>query len=106
MPITSACGPHCGIRANAEDTLAREAHCPCGDPCHAGGGAAAPQIIRLNGAAAIPAQPRDLTGSPLTGTPMCARWYEAAGDYRPWHPHRRHSTPAPDVDPWADPERA
>jgi hypothetical protein len=22
------------------------------------------------------------------GTPMCDRWYEHAGDYRPWHGHQ------------------
>ena len=29
MAITDACGPHCGIRSNAEGTVTREGHCPC-----------------------------------------------------------------------------
>jgi hypothetical protein len=84
MPLTSACGSHCGIRANAEDTMSREAHCGCGDPCHSDGSAPPPQVIRVSGQDA-PAAPADLDGRPLRGVPMCARWYERAGDYRPWH---------------------
>lgn len=37
MPMYESCGPHCGIRANAEDTIIREGHCGCGNPCHADG---------------------------------------------------------------------
>jgi hypothetical protein len=87
MPLTSTCGPHCGIRANAEDTLAREGHCSCGDPCHPDGSPPAPpdRVIRQNGADVTMAQPTGLDGQLLRGTPMCARWYERAGDYRPWH---------------------
>ena len=70
MSLTSYCGHHCGIRSNAEGTFAREGHCDCGQ-CHDGG---APIVITRE----------DLTAA-LRGTPMCDRWYERAGDYRPWH---------------------
>jgi hypothetical protein len=63
MAITGNCGPHCGISAH------REGHCDCGT-CHAG---SAPVVITRE----------DLTAA-VRGTPMCARWYERAGDYRPW----------------------
>ena len=87
MALTSTCGAHCGIRANAEDTLAREGHCKCGDPCHPDGSPPAPpdRVIRQCGAAVTASQPLDLDGRPLTGTPMCAAWYGRAGGYRPWH---------------------
>lgn len=69
MTIASPpCGPHCGIRSNAEGTLTREGHCDCGKPCHPEG------IMRE-----VP--PDVVTGA---GRPMCARWYERAGDRRPW----------------------
>lgn len=68
---------HCGIRANAEGTVIREGHCPCPE-CHAGAedGFPASRIIRAAG----PGLP---DGIP-PGRPMCDRWYERAGDYRPW----------------------
>lgn len=67
MAITSDCHPHCGIRSSAEGGATREGHCSCPDgPC--------PQAdagdIRIK----------------LIGRPMCARWYERAGDRRPWLP--------------------
>jgi hypothetical protein len=95
--LTEKCGTHCGIRANAEDTLAREGHCDCGDPCHPDGSLPASGVIRLAGQAVNGTAPRAIDGSPLTGTPMCAAWYERAGDYRPWlgkHWIIRHPAPA------------
>jgi hypothetical protein len=84
VAITTSCGPHCGIRANAENTLTREGHCDCDELCHAGSAPAVTvSAIRGQDRASGPA---DLDGRPLTGTPMCARWYEQAGDYRPWKP--------------------
>lgn len=74
MAITTACGAHCGIRANAEDTLAREGHCSCGEPCHADGNAPPAGVIRSNGRETQPAAPRAIDGTPLTGTPMCESW--------------------------------
>lgn len=67
--ITASCGHHCGIRSNAESTFTREGHCDCAE-CHDG---LAPLVITRE----------DLTAE-LRGTPMCWRWYERAGDYRPW----------------------
>jgi hypothetical protein len=58
------CGPHCGFAGR------REGHCDCA-LCHDGN---APVVITRE----------DLAGA-TGGTPMCARWYERAGDYRPWH---------------------
>ena len=113
MPINSACTPMCGIRANAEDTIRREAHyrCPqditcrgdgrCGEPactCPADG----PGTSRVTSPGSEAIAPRGLDGKLLHGTPMCARWYERAGDYRPWHYIRPTlTTPVPDVNPWA-----
>lgn len=68
MAITSACGPHCGIRCNAEGTVTREAHCPCAE-------CACPRPARTQASA--------WTG-PAPEVPMCERWYERAGDSRPW----------------------
>jgi hypothetical protein len=73
MTATPGCGPHCGT-VNSD-----ERHCGCGDPCRAGH--APPAAARPDGRAA---GPRGLSGEPLTGTPMCARWYDRAGDHRPW----------------------
>lgn len=76
MPITSACGHHCGLRSSAENTRTWTAHCDCAE-CHDG---TAPVVISRE----------DLTAG-LAGTPMCARWYELAGAYRPWQPpHEPH----------------
>jgi hypothetical protein len=88
VAITTTCGPHCGIRANAEDTLAREGHCPCGDPCHAEGNVPPGGVIRQRDRETAPSAPRTLDGQPLHGTPMCDSW----------HPHA--STDVPDVNPW------
>jgi hypothetical protein len=107
MPLTSACGPHCLVRANAEDTIILEAHCPCDELCHQGSPPPGYALNR-NTADAAPA-PAGLDGQPLRGVPMCTRWYERAGDYRPWQPPHlvirdepaRHSTPVPAVDEWA-----
>jgi hypothetical protein len=33
--LTEACGHHCGLRPNAEGTVASEGHCNC-DECHDG----------------------------------------------------------------------
>ena len=75
MALTSTCGPHCGIRANAEDTMAREAHCSCGDPCHPDGNAPPSRIIRQAGPYLYPpSQPFGLDGKPLHGIPMCESW--------------------------------
>ena len=74
MAITSTCGPNCGIRPNAEGTFTTEGHCDC-ELCHDG---TAPVVITRG----------DLTAG-LRGTPMCDRWYERAGDYRPWERHVR-----------------
>lgn len=63
IDINAGCGPHCGIAAG------REGHCDC-VLCHDG---AVPVVITRE----------DLTAE-LRGTPMCARWYELAGEYRPW----------------------
>lgn len=76
MAITSECGPQCGISGP------HEGHCDC-ELCHDG---TAPVVITR----------ADLTAE-FRGTPMCARWYRRAGDYRPWHPR---STPVPDATPW------
>jgi hypothetical protein len=69
MAITGDCGPHCGLRFNAEGTVRIEGHCDC-TGCHDG---AAPIIVTRGGL---------LTSGP--GVPMCNRWYERAGGYRPW----------------------
>lgn len=100
MAINSACGPHCGIRANAEDTLTREAHCPCGT-CH-DGDAPAMSVSTIRGQDRASA-PADLDGNPLRGTPMCTRWYELAGSYRPWQPPHMliWDGPVADVNPRA-----
>lgn len=65
---------HCGVTTSGDAT--REGHCPCPE-CHAGAedGFPASRIILAGGA--------DLSGLPA-GKPMCDRWYERAGDYRPW----------------------
>jgi hypothetical protein len=70
VTITSDCGPHCGIRSTAEGTGRVEGHCDC-PGCHDG---TAPIVLTRSDL---------LTTAP--GTPMCARWYERAGDYRPWN---------------------
>jgi hypothetical protein len=66
--------PHCGITVSG--SVVREGHCPCPE-CHGlGGKAPASRIIRT-----------DVSDQPVfngRGTPMCERWYERAGDYRPW----------------------
>lgn len=76
MSTTQGCGPHCGIASG------REGHCDCAlchDDC-------APVVITRE----------DLTAA-MAGTPMCARWYERAGDFRPWHggQHRPRYQAAP-----------
>jgi hypothetical protein len=85
MALTSECGPHCGIRANAEDSLSREAHCPCKDPCHVIGGIPPVLITDRGSPQPVILQRGDVSFLPA-GTPMCARWYELAGNYRPWLP--------------------
>jgi hypothetical protein len=78
MSITLECGHHCGIRASAESTMTREAHCGCPE-CHEG--AAPPGVVQvLDGSA-----PLAVHGLP-PGQPMCTRWYARAGDCRPWLP--------------------
>jgi hypothetical protein len=69
MAITAGCGPHCGIRASAENTVTREGHCPC---CHPG--AVPPSLIDGR----LPAGPAGL------GRPMCWAWYEGTGGRKPW----------------------
>jgi hypothetical protein len=66
------CGPHCGIRSNAEGTVVREGHCDC-ETCHDG-------VYHLTGPVRLD-DPRPHT------MPMCQSWYEQAGKYRPWHYH-------------------
>jgi len=64
MAITiPPCGSHCGI------TGPREGHCDC-ELCHDG---MAPIVITRGDLLTI--VPRQ---------PMCGRWYERAGEYRPW----------------------
>ena len=75
MAITADCGPHCGIRASAENTSTREAHCPCASPCHRD--SAVPPAL-LDGR-----QPAGPAGFGL-GRPMCWAWYEATGGRKPW----------------------
>jgi hypothetical protein len=87
MAITPECGPHCGIAGGADDTITREGHCDCGDLCHPPGHAP-PSVALRRGAGGESRQPLSQDGQPLHGVPMCARWYELAGDHRPWDgPH-------------------
>ena len=68
MAITSDCGSHCGISGP------RESHCDCASPetrCHAS--RTAPLVITRSDL---------LTAGP--SVPMCDRWYQRAGTYRPW----------------------
>jgi hypothetical protein len=89
MALTSNCGPHCGIRANAEDTLAREGHCDCARPCHPDGAVPPGGVIRQAGRATAAASPAGPDGRPLHGTPMCDSW------------HLRGTASAPGADPRA-----
>jgi hypothetical protein len=89
VALTLECGAHCGIRANAEDTLAREGHCGCARPCHADGAVPRGGVIRQAGRATAATAPSGLDGKPLTGTPMCERW------------HLRGTAFAPGTDPQA-----
>lgn len=71
MAITEACGPHCGIRSNAEGTVTREGHCDCLRPCHLTG-----------------YKDTELPGIPVRQDsgriPMCERWYERSGGLVHW----------------------
>ena len=59
--------PDCGIRNNAEGAVTREDHCPCPE-------------------CACPQAAAGTTKVKTLGRPMCSRWYERAGDHRPWDP--------------------
>ena len=77
MTFSDGCGPHCIVRANAEDTVLIEAHCPggetCGQECHADGDVSPSYNINRGRAdAALP--PRSIDGLPLYGIPMCDSW--------------------------------
>jgi hypothetical protein len=82
MAITDFCGVHCGIRSNAEGTVRTEGHCDC-ELCHAG---TAPIVFTRSDL---------LTVTP--GTPMCGRWYERAGDCRPWQHEERSRDDHPEA---------
>lgn len=69
--FTGDCGPHCGIAGS------REGHCDCG-LCHDG---TAPAVTLPELTARVPR------------IPMCARWYERAGAFRPWLPERPEGVP-------------
>jgi hypothetical protein len=77
----SHCGPHCGTITGAGDTVTRAGHCNCIPLCHAGNAPAA--VTEHRGQAAAPRGP---DGQPLTGTPMCARWYDGV-QVLPWISH-------------------
>lgn len=75
--LSPACGPHCGITGSG--AITREGHCNCGI-CHDGDIPpwARDPVITIGGQVQ-----RNLGGQPKAS--MCDRWYERAGDYRPWH---------------------
>jgi hypothetical protein len=71
--ITPECTPRCGIAGG------REGHYCCSqDP--AGTGVSAVIVTDAS------AGPRDPAGNPVTGTPMCTRWYDGVG-VMPWIRH-------------------